>query len=87
MSAVHGHCGGKILEALRFETLKLPCAVRSRLHDLPLLQGDSGAPVFTRDGRLVGTNVLQKGNLTASAESHAVRPDRRWIRSLSAGTK
>ena len=58
MSGPHGRCGGSVLEISRYSNPRIPCAVLSVTHDLPLLKGDSGGPVVGRDGRLVGMNVL-----------------------------
>jgi S1-C subfamily serine protease len=87
MSGPHGRCGGKLWESSRYSSTRTPCQVRSVIHDLPLLEGDSGGPVVGRDGRLVGMNVLQKGNLTASSRGQAIRPERRWILKVVSGTR
>lgn len=87
LSAPHGLCGGTLLESAPHRNPKLPCGVLRVEHDLPLLQGDSGGPVVGRDGRLVGMNVLQKGNLTASNCGWAIRPERKWILALVAAGK
>jgi S1-C subfamily serine protease len=87
LSAPHGLCGGTLVESTTLRNPKLPCGVLRVAHDLPLLQGDSGGPVVGRDGRLVGMNILQKGNLTASKSGWAIRPERKWILALVTGRK
>jgi S1-C subfamily serine protease len=87
ISGPHGLCGGTLLESTPYSSPRLPCGALRVDHDLPLLQGDSGGPVVGRDGRLVGMNVLSKGNLTASNWGQAIRPDRQWILALVATKK
>lgn len=87
MSGPHGRCGGRVLESSRFSSPKIPCSVLSVEHDLPLLTGDSGGPVVGRDGHLIGMNVLLEGNLTASRQGRAIRPDWRWMASIISNGK
>ena len=87
MSAPHGRCGGRILESAEYSSPTTPCTVRTVLHDLPILVGDSGGPVVGRDGRLVGMNVLIKGSLFGAARSLAIRPSWRWASSFAGGSR
>jgi hypothetical protein len=74
-----------VREVSRIRSDDFPCAVSVVIHDLPCLKGDSGGPVVGRDGRLLGMNVVQKGNWTGAKEGMAVLPDRQWLRTLLGG--
>jgi len=50
------------------------------LHDAPLAEGDSGGPLTTTSGQLIGIEILARGILVGPLEGVALRPDPQWIR-------
>jgi S1-C subfamily serine protease len=48
-------------------------------HDLPLRPGDSGGPLATVKGKLIGINTGVSVTWLGEAVSLAIRPDRHWV--------
>jgi len=82
MSSPHPACGGRLLQSTPYSSPSIPCAVRCTVLGLPVIVGDSGGPVVGKEGQFIGLVVLSKGNLAASPESLAVRPDWHWVANL-----
>lgn len=53
-------------------------------HDVPITHGDSGGPLATRDGRLVGINVRGSHVYLGRRDNDALCPDPGWIEALIA---
>lgn len=50
------------------------------LHNAPLAEGDSGGPLTTTSGQLIGIEILARGILVGPLEGVALRPDPQWVR-------
>lgn len=48
-------------------------------HDMPTIDGDSGGPVMTIGGKIIGINSRIKGSTSHSGETEIVRPDVAWM--------
>jgi S1-C subfamily serine protease len=57
-------------------------AVQSIFHSAPLAEGDSGGPLATRDGKLIGVEVLARAVLIGDSQGVALRPDLNWMRQM-----
>jgi S1-C subfamily serine protease len=49
------------------------------IHDAPLTRGDSGGPMTTLDGKLIGVQVLVRGFYIGPSQAIALRPDSHWL--------
>jgi S1-C subfamily serine protease len=66
------------LEGTGARAAGLPTVARL-VHDIPVTFGDSGGPVATRDGRLVGLDVRAAPVVGPGFRGIALRPDPAWI--------
>ena len=48
-------------------------------HNVPIRFGDSGGPLATADGRLLGINIFGHLSWTGTMTNYAIRPDPAWI--------
>jgi hypothetical protein len=77
----NGLAGGKLLRISdRFApaSQQVPSAL-AIYHSVPLTYGDSGGPLTTPDGKLIGIEVLARGDFWGSTEGIALQPDPRWL--------
>jgi len=49
------------------------------VHDAPLNRGDSGGPLTTLNGKLIGIQVLVRGFYIGPSQAIALRPDPHWL--------
>lgn len=54
------------------------------VHTAPLNEGDSGGPLTTLDGKLLGVQVLARGDIFGHTAGIALRPDPAWLDRLIA---
>jgi S1-C subfamily serine protease len=80
-SGANGEAGGKLLRFIVNDaspTLAYPQTV-TLFHDLPLTHGDSGGPLCTLGGKLIGVEILVRGVYLGPREGVALRPDQKWM--------
>jgi S1-C subfamily serine protease len=77
----NGLAGGKILglSATRVPATAHNPATLAVYHTAPLAFGDSGGPLTTADGKLIGIEVLARGAFIGPMEGIALRPDVNWV--------
>ncbi|HET6408497.1 MAG TPA: serine protease [Chthoniobacteraceae bacterium] len=75
------HISGRVTRVSR-ETKRIPVTT-AILHNAPLHRGDSGGPLTTSDGQLLGVNVLIRLSiLLPKPIGIAERPDLNWLRAV-----
>jgi len=80
-SGANGEAGGMLLQVTRTDadpSGKLP-AVYTLIHNLPLSHGDSGGPLITLDGKLIGIEILVRGVYIGPREGVALGVERGWV--------
>jgi S1-C subfamily serine protease len=80
-SGANGAAGGKLLRVTINDpdsALNLPFTF-TLVHDVPLAHGDSGGPLTTLDGKLIGVEVFVRGVYIGPREGVALRPDTEWL--------
>jgi S1-C subfamily serine protease len=88
----NGLAGGRLLESFKWTapaagqspaTAPTPAAI-AYVHSAPLAEGDSGGPLTTSTGELIGVEVLARGILLGSTQGIALRPDAAWLANVIA---
>jgi S1-C subfamily serine protease len=80
-SGANGLAGGTLTASslsLVPATAKTP-TVLAVFHNAPLAEGDSGGPLATLDGKLVGVEVLARAVFWGVTQGVALRPDPAWL--------
>jgi S1-C subfamily serine protease len=88
-AGANGLAGGKLADVNRSlvpETATTP-AVLAIFHNVPLAEGDSGGPLATLDGKLVGIEVLARAVFWGVTQGVALRPDRAWLKETMAADR
>jgi S1-C subfamily serine protease len=83
-SGTNGEAGGKLLSATPVgpsPALGLPFMF-SLVHNIPLTHGDSGGPLTTLDGKLIGIEILVTGVYIGPRQGVALRPDSQWLKGI-----
>jgi S1-C subfamily serine protease len=80
-AGVNGAAGGRLISATPTDAVAaagLPYTF-TLIHDIPLTHGDSGGPLTTLDGKLIGVDVLVRGVYIGPRQGVALRPDPKWL--------
>jgi S1-C subfamily serine protease len=86
-AGANGLAAGKVLGASEAVVANEPSGlpeVQAILHSAPLAEGDSGGPLATLDGKLLGIEVLARGLWLGTSQGIALRPDPVWLRKVIA---
>jgi S1-C subfamily serine protease len=88
-NGVNGLAGGSILRisSAATDSRGQQPQVRVIVHDAPLAEGDSGGPLTTLAGDLIGIEVLARGSILGHAQGIALRPDPKWLESQVAADR